>query len=301
MANYSPIRRRLNRWVIYPLEAVGAWLLYGVFFALPIEAASSLGGWLVRAIGPYTRAERIARRNLTRCFPEKSEVEIDEILREVWDNTGRIFGEWPHLSEIQPNGADGRIEVVGGEILAKAAEAGGPVITITGHYGSWEVAGHVSTSLGRPTVAVYRPVQNPWVGKLVEWGRGEITGGMLAKGREAAVGAMGVLRRDGWIGILFDQKLNEGVPVPFFGRDAMTSPLVARLATRFRCPVIAVRAERLKGARFRVTVYPPLEVPDSGSRERDQEILMLEMNRMLEGWIRERPGQWFWLHKRWPD
>jgi KDO2-lipid IV(A) lauroyltransferase len=301
VADYSRFRRRVHRWLTYPLEAVGAWTLYGLLLALPVDAASAFGGWLLRRIGPHTRAERIARDNLTRSFPEMDDREVDAILREVWDNTGRVFGEWPHLGKIEPNGADGRIEVVGANILAEAARGGGPVITVTGHYGSWEVAGHVSNSLGCPTTVVYRPLQNPWVAKLVEWGRGETTGGMLPKGREAAAGALEILRRNGWIGILFDQKLNEGVPVPFFGREAMTSPLVARLAVRFRCPVIPIRADRLGGARFKVTVYPPLEIPDTGDRARDQETLLLEMNRMLEGWIRECPGQWFWLHKRWSD
>jgi KDO2-lipid IV(A) lauroyltransferase len=112
---------------------------------------------------------------------------------------------------------------------------------------------------------------------------------------------METLKRGDWIGVLFDQKLNEGVPVPFFGRDAMTSPLPARLALAFRCPLVPTRTERLNGSHFRLTIYPPLELPETGDRNKDLEILMGRMNEMLEGWIREQPEQWFWVHKRWPD
>ena len=66
-------------------------------------------------------------------------------------------------------------------------------------------------------------------------------------------------------------------------------------------PVIPIRAERKQGAHYTVTVYPPMEIPNTGDRKRDREIMLLEMNRMLEGWVRERPEQWFWVHKRWPD
>jgi len=98
-----------------------------------------------------------------------------------------------------------------------------------------------------------------------------------------------------------DQKLNEGIPVPFFGRPAMTAPTLAVLALRYRCDVLPVRVERRDGARFRLTIYPPLRLPDTGSRAADIGKLMEAVNATLEGWIRERPEQWFWLHRRWPD
>ena len=301
MADRSPLRRKLIRWFAYPAQAVGAYLLYGLLAVLPIDAASAFGGWLLRTVGPWNRADRIARRNLQTVFPEKSRKEIDRIVRGVWDNTGRVIGEWPHLTKIEPGGPDGRIEVVGGEILAEAAAAGGPVITITGHYGSLEVAAYVSNRLGRPTTGIYRPAQNPWVNKLVQWSRGGIAKDMLPKGPATAIGALEILKAGGWLGVPFDQKFNEGVPVPFFGREAMTSPLAARMALSFRCPLIPIRADRVAGAHYRVIVCPPLELPDTGDRKKDRETLLLAMNRMLEDWIREKPEQWFWVHKRWPD
>ncbi len=101
--------------------------------------------------------------------------------------------------------------------------------------------------------------------------------------------------------MLIDQKMNDGIPIPFFGHDAMTAPAVAQLALKFRCPVLPTRAERLGGARFRLTVLQPIKLPDTGNREADIRTLMTQINNMLESWIIERPEQWLWLHRRWPD
>ena len=113
--------------------------------------------------------------------------------------------------------------------------------------------------------------------------------------------AIAVLRAGRRLGMLVDQKANDGIAVPFFGRDAMTPPALAQFALRFGCTVTPVRMERLDGCRFRVTFYPALDLPASGDRHADLAEAMRRVNAMLEGWIRERPAQWLWLHRRWPD
>jgi KDO2-lipid IV(A) lauroyltransferase len=109
------------------------------------------------------------------------------------------------------------------------------------------------------------------------------------------------LRRGGHVSLLADQKLNEGIAVPFFGRPAMTAPALALLALRFGCAILPARVERLRGTRFRLTLYPPLDMPRSGDRDGDVMTIMTAVNATLEAWISERPEQWFWVHSRWPD
>ena len=101
--------------------------------------------------------------------------------------------------------------------------------------------------------------------------------------------------------MLTDQKMNDGIPVPFFGRPAMTAPALAVLALRFDCVVLPARVERLGGAHFRLTVFPALPLPRSGDSHADAATLMARVNAILETWIRERPEQWFWVHRRWSD
>ena len=98
--------------------------------------------------------------------------------------------------------------------------------------------------------------------------------------------------------MLADQKMNDGVAVPFFGHPAMTAPALATLTLRFDCDVLPARVERLRGAHFRLTVFPPLALPRSGDPQVDATAVMAQVT--LERWVRDRPEQWFWVHRRWP-
>lgn len=301
MGDRTPLQRKIVRWFVHPPEAIGAYLLYATLRVLPLDASSAFGGWLMRQLGPHLKGDGIARRNLRNTWPEMGDSEIDDIMRGVWDNLGRLLGEWPHLNSWYRTGFNDRVEIVGREYLDRVRAVGGPAIVVTAHYGNWELAGAICKGLGIPLKVIFRPAQNVWVNRLIKFARRHFTGGILPKGKDAAVGALKHLREGKVLGVLFDQKLNEGIALPFLGRDAMTSPVAAKLALRFRCPVLPARVERIEGTRYRLTFYPPMELPDTGDRNRDLESLMLKMNRMLEDWIRERPEQWFWVHKRWPD
>jgi len=123
----------------------------------------------------------------------------------------------------------------------------------------------------------------------------------VQKGRDGAEAILRTMRANGHVGLLIDQKMNEGIPVPFFGRDAMTGTALASFALRYRCPLIPARIERLEGCRFRITAYPPLALPDSGDRKADIAALTATCTAIIESWVRQRPGQWLWLHRRWPD
>jgi Kdo2-lipid IVA lauroyltransferase/acyltransferase len=102
------------------------------------------------------------------------------------------------------------------------------------------------------------------------------------------------------VALLIDQKLNDGIAIPFFGIEAMTVDAPALFGLRLGLPLYPVRTERLGGARFRVTIYPPVDLPQSGDRDADVRAVMTHLNAILESWIRERPEQWLWIHRRWP-
>ena len=101
--------------------------------------------------------------------------------------------------------------------------------------------------------------------------------------------------------MLVDQKMNDGISVPFLGRQAMTAPALAELALKYGCPIVPARVERLNGAHFRLTFYPPMEIPNSGDKQTDTLSIMTVVNQQLGNWIMERPEQWVWVHNRWPE
>ena len=279
------------------LEYFGARLIWGLFGLLPLDAASAAGGWLARMVGPLLRAHRIARSNLVRAFPDKSGAEIEVILRGMWDNIGRVAGEFPHLEQM----AARRVELVGAEYIALLRDDERPGVFISAHVGNWELCGAVAVAHGLPLHLVYRAANNPWVEDLYRKGRKSAAVALIQKGSEGARQALLVLKAGGHLGMLVDQKMNDGVPIPFFGRDAMTAPAMAQFATRFKCPLVPARVERLNGAHFRVTVYPPMDFPHTGDGHADNRLLLVRINAQVEEWVRQRPDQWLWVHRRWPE
>jgi len=147
---------------------------------------------------------------------------------------------------------------------------------------------------------IYRAANNPLVDRMITRFRGD-AGELIPKGAGGARGAIATLRRGAHLTMLADQKMNDGIPVPLFGRPAMTAPALAALALRFDCDVLPARVERLGGAHFRLTVFPPLALPRSGNSHADEAALMTQVNAILESWIRDRPEQWLRVHRRWTD
>lgn len=276
------------------LAARGAWSLLEM---LPLDVASALGGRLLRLVGPRLRAHRVAERNLRRAFPEKSDAEIAAILRGMWDNLGRTMAELPHNRRLVAE----RTEVVGIEHLEALRDDGRPGLVFGGHLANWEASGPAAMLKGLMISPFYRAPNNPLVADLFARMRAG-SGELLPKGREGARRAMVLLKEGGHIGVLADQKMNDGIPVPFFGRDAMTAPALAQLALRFECPVVPLRVVRLGGARLRVEFEAPLELPPPDTdRHAAVAEIMTRVNARLEAWIRECPEQWLWVHRRWPD
>lgn len=297
----SPLSRWLTRHLAYPLEGALVGLFAAAFRARTLDQASALGGRIARALGPRLPGHRTARRNLTRVFPEKTPAEIDAILIGMWDNLGRVIAEYPHLEALGRVGPDTRVEIVGMEHIEALRDDGVGGILVSGHLGNWEVPPAILRTLGIEPSVVYRAPNNPIVARMLSDFRGAVSPLQFPKGANGARQLIRHLSHGGHVGMLVDQKMNDGISVPFFGRDAMTAPAAMQLGLRLGIPIAPTRTERLSGAYFRLTVLPPMEPPDTGDRNADIRILAERMNRQLETWIRERPEQWLWTHRRWPD
>lgn len=297
MADRNLSVRRLLRPIGHGLEALVAMVVMAVFAMLPVDAASALGGWLARAVGTRLGITNRAIRNLRRALPGLDDRQIEAAIGGMWDNLGRVFAEYPHLTKIGQH----RIELAGTEHLEPVRAEGVPCIFFTGHLGNWETIVLGLHKAGLRFHQVYRTLNNPIVEALMGRLRNLSKEELIPKGRAGARRIVAILKDGKRLGMLVDQKMNDGVSVPFFGRPAMTAPGLAQLSKRFGAVAIPVRLERLDGCHFRVTFHAPLDVPDSGDRAADIETMMTSVNRMLEQWITERPDQWLWLHRRWPD
>lgn len=154
---------------------------------------------------------------------------------------------------------------------------------------------------GLPLHLVYRKPNNPGVDSLLRRARESGGVGHIVKGRQGAREILSMLKKGEGVGMLIDQRLSEGIPVPFFGQPAMTTDAPAQFALRLGCQLYPVQIERLKGSNFRMTVFPALKVMPTDDNADDAMRVMTEANALLEGWVRQRPEQWLWIHRRWPQ
>ena len=293
----DPFRRYLR----YPLEAAAAVVVYGFFALMPPATASAVGGWLGRRLGPLMSVNRRALRNIERAMPELSPAERQRVIRGMWDNLGRVVGEYPHIEYISRVDGKGRVEIVNGQYVEPFKEKCGACILFTGHLSNWELSALPLRKLGVHYAQVFRSQNNPYIERLIRRLRRLPEDKQVPKGAHGARMMVSILGNGGQVAMLIDQKLNEGIAVPFFGRDAMTAPALARLGLRYRCPLIPTRIERIGGCRFRLTIFPPIAFPKGNNRDAAVREIMTEVNAMVEGWVRERPDQWLWMHRRWPD
>ena len=293
------VAKRIEHWVVGHLALAALWLLR----RLPPEKALAFADRTARRIGPLVGRHRVAVNNLRRAYPEKSEGEIEAIASDMWGNMARLAGEYLYLDEmfdIEP-GEDGRarVEIVGEEIFLRLREEKKPHIFFTAHTGNFELLPVAAARYDLPVTALFRAPNNPYIARYIFSTRAESMGELIASRAGAAFGLARVLERGGNIGVLVDQKFHRGVPTTFFGLPCNTSPLVAKLARQYQCDVYPARSIRLRGNRFRLEVSEKLDLPrnDKGAVDVDATCQML--NDVVEGWVREHPGQWMWFHKRW--
>ena len=282
----------------YLMEAAGLLAVITFFGLLPIDWASAVGGWIGRTVGPHLGVSRRALRNLQRALPDNSDADNRRIVRGMWDNLGRWVAELPHLETICAPYSQ-RVEIVNGQDLASLREEGRPALLFGGHFANWEVGSStIHRLLGPSLLSVFRASNNPWADRVLR--RRMRMRYAVAKGADASRDLLRHLHRGDHVGMLVDQKMNDGIAVPFFGRDAMTAPAIARLALRFDCPIVPVRMERLGGTCFRFTVLPRLELPEKRDTADNVLATMTRINAIIEEWIVAQPDQWLWLHQRWP-
>lgn len=281
------------------IEAAVAYVAFGVFRVLPMDIASGCGGWIARLVGPLTSAHKTAMKNLVRAMPELTDRERRNIVSGVWDNFGRVMTEYAVLSRLSRVWEE-RLEIVGGEHIQKLADENKPGFMVSAHIGNWEVTALTVAWMSKPPALIYRAPNNPLIAGLLDRARGHAETDLIPKGASGARDTIRFLKEGRIVEAAVDQKMNTGLAIPFFDRDAMTGDAVARLAVKNKCAIVPGRAERLAGCRFRITYEEPWLPEDTGDTEADVRRTMERINQTFERWIRDTPDQWLWLHNRWP-
>jgi Kdo2-lipid IVA lauroyltransferase/acyltransferase len=262
---------------------------------------------LLRTVGPRLRGHRKARAHLKAAFPEMDDQAVDRVLVGMWDNIGRTIAEYAHFDELWQfdPGDPARSRIVmdpasHGRLRALEVSSE-PALMFAAHLANWELPPHAATAFGRKIALVYRaPFVTPVAEELTNI-RSRKVAGLLAADRTTPLRVREALRRGWMVGMLVDQQYAAGVEVMFFNRPCKVNPMLAHFARRMECAIYGSRVIRLPSGAFRFEVTDALKAPRDNTGNIDIAGTMQLITSIIEGWVREHPEQWLWLHKRWGD
>jgi Kdo2-lipid IVA lauroyltransferase/acyltransferase len=267
------------------------------------DRASDFCGAVARRIGPLLPAHRTGQANLRAAFPDKDVAWIETTLREAWDNLGRVAGEYVHMARIWDfdieHPGTSRIETDSVPLFEMLRTDAKPALCFTAHLANWELPAIAAAAHGLPSAVVYRMPNNKAVAKEIIRIRAPLMGRLIRTRAQAALEMAAALTAGEHLGMLVDQHFSRGVDVTFFGRRCKANPSLARLARRFDCPVVGVRVIRLPDHRFRIEGFGPYDLPREAEGQIDVTAATQMITTIIEGWIREYPGQYLWFHRRW--
>jgi KDO2-lipid IV(A) lauroyltransferase len=257
-------------------------------------------------IGRRLREDRIGRENLKAAFPEKSPEEIEKILAGVWDNLGRVGAEFAHLDHIWDYDPDhpekpSRIEFGPRtkELFDLLRDDGKPAIFFASHIGNWELPALGAVAHGLDAAILFRRPNSEAADRAIERTRAVKMGTLIPAGRDAPFKLGQALQNGQHVAMLVDQWFGNGVEVSFFGRKTKANPTLARLVRQVECPIHGVRIIRLPNHRFRAELSEEVKPVRDASGQIDIQGTMQTVTDVVEGWVREYPDQWLWLHRRW--
>ena len=261
---------------------------------------------ITRTFGPWLKEHRLGRENLAAAFPEKPAAEIEAILAGVWDNLGRVAAEFAHLDCLhildpaRPGPEDIVYDQHSLDVFHRLRLDDKPALLFTAHLANWELTAYVAAAYQLPLHILYRRPNIRAVDDAVREARVNFMGTLVPTGLDAPVRLVRVLEEGGHVGMLVDQYLVRGVDVTFFGRRCKANPLIAQLARLIECPIHGARMVRLPGRdRFRIDVTEEIAPARDADGKVDIEGTMQVITSVVEGWVREHPEQWLWVHRRW--
>lgn len=280
-------------------------VIIGVLFfkALGYKRASNIAAKIAIFVGKKIKVHQLAYDNMSQALPHLNHQQKNDILHKMWDNLGRIVGEYPHIGGY--NDKDLAKIVSYSENFKKNIKTlqdnkkGG--IIVSGHIGNWEVGPKSLMAQGLKINVLYRPLNNPYVEKLSAKMRGINLIEKSAKGSRQIIEA---IKKGEYVIILADQKVSEGEPVKFFHDLAITTTSIARLALKYDILVAPARVIRDKNNHnFTIDLEEPITKLDKNAKNSKKSLDVVQftaiINQTLEKWIKEYPSQWFWVHDRW--
>lgn len=272
-------------------------LILGGLGLLPLPVASFAGAILGGFLASLPiNANKVARRNISIAFPEKTKQEIRHIQYLATQNFVQTILEMPALYRLSEKKFSKYITVKGIENIQNNAGA----LILTAHYGNWEIILKVFGHNKIPLAAIYRPANNPYIDKYITNMRTQSTGVMVPKGRSGGRLLIKAIREGMGAAFLNDQKMSDGIESVFFGQQVTSASAIADLALKYNRKVCSIFCTRQGYGKFTIIISKPIELIRTGNSKEDVSANIVKFNKIIEERICEKPGLWLWHHKRFP-
>ena len=233
-----------------------------------------------------------------RVFPKISTQELNSIIRRMWFHFGRVVGEYPNLNKIKL-GKKKNIIIENEQNLISPMKKYSNCLFFSAHIGNWELTSHLLTQKGFKINFIYRAPNNHLVDMILRKIRLGYGVGLVRKGNQGAKQCLKILSsKGGHIGMLIDQKMNDGISTKFFGKSVKSPSAIAKFALKYDCPIIPAVCFRVNSTNFKISYAKPI-TPDELKKIGNEIEIMNHLNKYVEIWIKQKPEQWIWFHNRW--
>ena len=267
-----------------------------IFKILGFKLASSLGGLIGRSVGPLFRSKKKILSNISKALPEIEEKNTELIVKKMWENYGRILSEYMFIKNFRNSKYKKILTIEGQEILNELKDSKEPVVFISGHFNNFELMAMQIEKSGINLAAIYRPLNNIFLNKIMEKIRTKyICRKQIKKGGSGTRELLESFKNNYSIAIMIDQRVSESIKVDFFNQKASTTTIPAQLFKKFGSKIVPIYIERINGVYFKMTVSRPIIL----EKESTIEEITLKLNKWLEKMILINPDQWIWSHDRW--
>ncbi len=289
---YKNLKYRLE----YVIFIIFIWFLKLIGFKNSVNFCA----YIARSIGPKIGANKIAKKNMEKVFGTK--INFDKTLNLTWDNFGKYIGEFPFIHEFSKAEMNQRCKLTGLKNVADYVKEQKPFLMFLSHSANWDFVIRSITDIYPKFAIIYRKLNNPYVDKTLFSSRNDNKDIlMIPKGASGAKDLVKAIKNGYSICMLVDQKMNDGIEVPFFNHPAMTAHAIAKLSLQYKYPIIPCQLIRLENSHFEAIIHPKLECNITENKAQDVYNIMLKINQNIERWIIENPPQWFWFHNRWKN
>ena len=280
----------------YFFQFIFVMLFFSLFKILGLNFSSKIGGKLFEKIGPLFRSKKLIHANIKRALPHISQENLNEFVKLMWNNYGRVFAEYIFIKDFRNGKYSSNIKIEGQDILEKIKQTEQQVIFVSGHLSNFELMAMHLEKTGIKLSAIYRPLNNIFLNPLMEKIRKKYICKHQIKKGIGGMKKLMILKKENFsTALMIDQRVSEGIFSNFFDQRALTTTIPAQLIKKFKIPVVPIHIQRNNGPNFKITIQKPIIFSEENSIQNITD----KLNYVLENLIKIKPEQWIWSHNRW--